>query len=429
MDPGRELAFRILRRIEAGATWRAAWRQTEGRDDVDARARRFALELAGGATRLRGRLDALAALHTHRPVAALDPALRVLVRMGLYQLCETDGVAAHAAVHTTVEMAKEHAPRAAGLANAVLRAAQRSGALPPPSPAADAAEWAAYWSHPEWIVSRWRARFGDAETAALCAYDNRRPQMCLRVNTLRTTRAALLERLPDAVPSEHVDVGVRMQRPGFAAARRCVEEGLASVQDASAMLVTAAMTPARGEDILDVAAAPGGKTCHLAEAMADSGRVRASDRTEAKVQRVRDNAARLGLGSVVATVGDARRLRVEPADAVLVDAPCSGLGVLSRRPDLRWCKQPEDLERLAALQEEILNAAAGLVRPGGRLVYSVCSFEPEETTAVAARFAAAHPEFVADDDGLVLRSGPGISYSLPQRDGTDGGFVARWRRP
>jgi 16S rRNA (cytosine967-C5)-methyltransferase len=425
---GRTLAFRVLRRMEAGSTWRAAWRAAAAAPGGDARERRLALELSSGCTRLRRRLDAAIARHAERDVASLDPPLRVLLRLGLYQLCETDAIAPHAAVHTAVELAKQHAPRGAGLVNAVLRAATRAGPPTPPT-GDDPSALAAWWSHPDWIVARWLARFGRAETEALCAYDNARPELCLRTNVRRTTRDALVARLPGSRPGRWSDVAVRLGRSGYAPARACVEAGLASVQDESAALVAPALAPQAGETVVDVAAAPGGKSCHLAEIVGDQGRVLAFDRTEARVQRVRDNAARLGLENVVAAVGDARRLHVDPADGVLVDAPCSGLGVLARRPDLRWRKQPEDLERLGRLQSTLLAAAARYVRPGGRLVYSVCTFEPEETSAVGERFTAAHPEFTPDDDdGLVLRSGPGISYSFPQRHGIDGGFVARWRR-
>lgn len=429
MDPGRELAFAVLRRIEAGVTWRAAWGPARQAAAADARDRRFAFEIASGTTRLRGRLDGEIARHASRAPDSLDPAVRVALRMGLYQLFAADGVAAHAAVHTSVELAKQNVPRAAGLVNAVLRAAQRTGALGPP-PSRDLAAWAAWTSHPEWLIRRWWDRFGAGATAVLCEYDNRRPVVCLRTNPLRGTRDALCAQLPDATAGRWSAAAIRLARPGYAAAHAAVDAGLASVQDESAMLVTLALGLEAGMEVLDVAAAPGGKTGHAAECLADRGRVRAFDRTLGKIERIRANARRLGLQCIEAAVGDARRLPVGPdaADAVLVDAPCSGLGVLARRPDLRWRKEEADLARLGDLQLEMLAAAARHVRPGGRLVYSVCSFEPEETTAVAARFTAAFPGFVPHDDGLVLRSGPGISYFLPQEHGTDGGFVALWRR-
>jgi 16S rRNA (cytosine967-C5)-methyltransferase len=427
MDPARTLAFQVLSRLAAGAGWRAAWKQAAASRTVASRDRRFALEIASGTTRLRARLDAAIARHAGRRVETLDVPVVVLLRMGLYQLFEADGVAPHAAVHTTVELAKRYAARAAGFVNAVLRSATRAGWEWQTS-SDDPALLAAAWSHPEWIVRRWLERFGRGETEALCAYDNRRPELCLRVNVRRTRRDDLLAALPAARAGVWSAAAIRLERAAYAPARAAVEAGQASVQDESAMLVAPALGPQPGERLVDVAAAPGGKTCHLSELMDGTGTVRAFDRTDAKLRRVRDNAARLGLTNISTVVADARTLPPQDADGVLVDAPCSGFGVLSRRPDLRWRKQPADLVRLHDLQCEILAAASRSVRPGGRLVYSVCSFEPEETSAVVAWFASRHADFVPDDDGLDLRCGPGISYSLPQRHGMDGGFVARWRR-
>jgi 16S rRNA (cytosine967-C5)-methyltransferase len=223
---------------------------------------------------------------------------------------------------------------------------------------------------------------------------------------------------------------VRTRTAAFGAMRDCVAAGLASVQDESGSLVAPLMEPERGSRLLDLAAAPGGKACHLAELLGGTGMVLAYDRSAAKLERLRDNARRLGLANVAVAQADCRELEVEPAVGVLLDAPCSGLGVLGRRPDLRWRKQAADLPRLAALQSELLAAAARLVTPGGMLVYSVCSFEPEETAQVAAAFATAHPEFAPADVGLprALRAAPGILYFLPQAHGMDGGFVARWRQ-
>ncbi len=430
MDPGRELAFAVLNALESGATWDGAWSgATRGATPATPRARGVAHELASGTTRLRGRLDAVLAPHSSRPFARLDPAVRVLLRLGAYQLLEADGATEYAVVHETVEQTKQHARYAAGFVNAVLRSVLRGGAELPEQ-GGTIANLAAATSHPHWLVKRWLERFGAAETATLCAYDNRRPELCLRANLRRTTRDALLSRLPGSVAGQWSPVTIRLPTPKYGVARALVEAGEASVQDESGTMVGLVVAAGREERVLDLAAAPGGKACHMGEAMDDTGIVGAFDRTDDKVARIRDNAARLGLTNVTATVADGRRVRTEPADAVLLDAPCSGLGVLARRPDLRWRKQPEDLPRLAALQSALLENAAAHVRPGGRLIYSVCSFEPEETSGVTAQFAARHPEFEPDDVDVPesLRSGPGILYCLPQRHGVDGGFVARWRR-
>lgn len=430
VDPGRELAFRVLRGLEHGATWQAAWRRASGRRPPRALDRRFAHELASGCVRLQGRLDWILGQHARR--AELDRDVHLLLRLGLYQIFEVDRVTDYSAVHQTVELAKRVVPRGAGFVNAVLRSAlRRRDDLRAPDLERDPlAHLETTGSHPRWIVERWLRRFGLEETAALCAYDNRRPDLCLRVNRRRTTRAALLESLPGSTPGRWSDVAVRCSGPAYGAVRRAVESGVASVQDESGMLVAPLLRPGPGQDLIDLAAAPGGKAGHLAELLDGTGCVRAYDRTAVKLARVHQNAVRLGLGNLLPAQADARTLQAAPADGVLLDAPCSGLGVLGRRPDLRWRKSPGDLPRLQALQLELLEAAARHVRPGGVLVYSVCSFEPEETLAVAERFAAGHPEMQPDDADLppALRAGPGVLYFFPQRHGIDGGFAARWRR-
>jgi 16S rRNA (cytosine967-C5)-methyltransferase len=432
METARDMAFQVLRALEAGAPWERAWHDGAAGALRGARERRFAHELTSGTLRLQARLDWILAPHSRRPLDELDPPVRILLRLGAYQLRETDGVAPHAAVFETVQLAKQWAPRAAAFVNAVLRAVQRqASATPFPDPVREPLQYlAACHSHPEWIVERWLTRFGFDATAALMEYDNRRPELCLRVNRGRGSREALLERVPGSTPGRWSPDAVRCGTASYAAGRDCVEAGLASVQDESGMLVAPLLEPRPGARILDLAAAPGGKACHAAELLAGSGVVVAYDRTEAKLGRVRDNARRLGLTNVVAVRADSRELRGEPASAVLLDAPCSGLGVLARRPDLRWRKGAADLPRLAAMQYALLAAAARHVEAGGLLVYSVCSFEPEETMEVARRFELAHPEFVPEDAGLppALRTAPGILYFLPQVHGMDGGFVARWRR-
>jgi len=430
-DRARRTAFEVLRALRRGLAWEAAWERQAKRLASGSLDRRFAQELASGATRLRGRLDHVLTQHLDRPTAALDRDVLDLLRLGAYQLLETE-VAEHSAVHATVELSKRVCPRATTLVNAVLRAVQRERRTLqfPDRSAAPLEQLVTYGSHPEWIVRRWLQRFGASETGALCDYDNRRPQLCLRPNPGRATQEEILAALPGSVVGRWAASSLRCSATGYAAVRALVEAGKASVQDESATLVVEEAAPAPGEAWLDLAAAPGGKAGHLAERVGEGGRVLAFDTTAAKVGRLRANAERLGLPQLVAAVGEARSLRLPPADGVLLDAPCSGLGVLARRPDARWRKQPGDPARLAALQAELLEAAAVHVRPGGLLVYSVCSFEPEETEAVASAFSAQHPEFALESGPAApeLRSGPGILYLLPQRHGVDGGFVARWRR-
>lgn len=424
-DPARLVALQVLRAIRAGRKWDEAWEKSPL--VAGSRDRRFAHELAGGVLRLRNRLDFALQPHVNRPLDALEPDVRDVLRLGAYQLLETDRVGVPAAVHTSVELAKRDCSRAKGLVNAVLR--QMAAAPTPVYPDAERDPLAFlvhYESHPEWIAARWLARFGGAASRALCAYNNQRPDTCLRINPRRTSRDAVLARLPGSRAGKLSSVAVRSPGPGYQTLQRELAAGQVSVQDEGAIRVGDFCGAKPGQVWLDLAAAPGGKACHLAEQVGATGRVLAFDRSESKVERIRDNAARLGLTWLAAAVGDARELVLEAHDGVLLDAPCSGLGVLGRRPDARWRKRLEDLTRLPKLQLELLDAAARFVKPGGTLVYSVCSFEPEETEAVAARFAATHPDFKPLAESLP--NSAGVLYLLPHERGVDGAFAARWRR-
>jgi len=430
IDRARTAVFEALCELERGMSWtraRTDLLQALGRD-LD---RRFAHELAAGTTRRRGALDWILQRHARRPPAELDLEVRVLLRLGLYQMLELDRVGDHSAVHTTVELAKQRAPRAAGFVNAVLRAAQRGRAsdVPPARDIDPVMHLAVRFAHPTWLVERWLARFGFEATEQLCTYNDRRPQLVLRANLRRTTREEILKALPSTRPGAWSPTAVRGPS-AFRHARKLVRAGSASVQDESAQLVAPLLEPRDGGLYIDVAASPGGKAGHLAELAGPAARIIAIDRTWTKVERVRGNAARLGCGNILAAVADARHLRDVQADGVLVDAPCTGLGVLARRPDLRWRKRREDLERLPRLQLELLEQTAHLVRPGGLLVYSVCSFEPEETVAVVRSFSSHHPELrlEAGATDAALQLEPGLLYWLPHRHGMDGGFAARWRR-
>lgn len=430
-DAARRAAFDVLRAVHRGRSWEQAWQRHARGLAGGSLDRRFAQELASGSERLRARLDFLLQHHCDRALSDLQPEVLDVLRLGVYQIVEMDRVADWSAVHSSVELAKQVAPRATAFVNAVLRASLRDRErVVFPDPAAEpCAHLTTAGSHPQWLVERWLARFGVDETSQLCAYNNRRPGLCLRVNRQRTTPREVRETIPDAGPGRWSQDVVRAPA-GLARVRPLLEAGAVSVQDESAVLVTEEAAPQAGEEWLDLSAAPGGKACHLAERLGRGGRVLAYDVAAARVQRIRDNALRLGLDNVVVATGDALRIETPRCDGVLLDAPCSGLGVLSRRPDARWRKRPADLERLADLQGRLLAAAARRVKPGGILVYSVCTFEPEETTAVVERFGAAHPDLQLEsgDAPEALRSGPGILYFLPQRHDVDGGFVARWRK-
>ncbi|HET8654586.1 MAG TPA: 16S rRNA (cytosine(967)-C(5))-methyltransferase RsmB [Longimicrobiaceae bacterium] len=425
----RQVALTVVRAVREGDLLdRALARQSTA---LDTRGRAWVRELLYGVYRLRGRLDSRLAPRVHGGLDSLQPDVLDVLRLGAYQLLEMGGVPPYAAISQSVELARwAGVGRAAGLVNGVLNAVQRRRDEPLPA-ATDLLSHLTTWgSHPAWLVERWLARFGPEETRALVEADNSRPGLCLRPVGVSTTEA--LERLRAAgIEAEAVSISpdsVRVISPAP------VDEILAAVpavvQDPAAALVVRYAAPPRGAVVLDLCAAPGGKALGLAER---AGLVVAADLSAGRLRRLGENVDRLGLGGRVApVVADARWPPFRPADVVLVDAPCTGTGTLRRHPDGRWRVQPEDLAALAALQREILDAAAPLVRPGGYLVYSTCSLEPEENATQVEDFLARHPGFEpAPEHGSVdvsVLDGRGFLRVLPQRHAVDGAFAARLRR-
>ncbi|MEM1043858.1 MAG: 16S rRNA (cytosine(967)-C(5))-methyltransferase RsmB [Bacteroidota bacterium] len=437
----RARALARLARIEEGGAYADAFGGNATLSDEEARAERQAVEYVAGVTRRRRWLDYLLAQFYRGDLGAMEPVLRQILRIGLYDLLFLD-TPPHAAVHEAVELAKrEVRPKAGGLVNAVLRAALRArDRLPMPDTGRPARDLAIRHSHPTWMVRRWLERYGDAETEALLAQNNARPRYALRVNTRRTDVDQIRERLSalgvDASPSRYLDDFVTVDRLQPVLRAGLFTGGTVAVQDEAAALVVRVLDPQPGDTVLDLAAAPGGKALYAALRMSDAGRVRAFDLHAGKANRIRTAASAHGLTSVEVEAADLRDLAARsgaPAgDRVLLDAPCSGLGVLAKRADLRWRRAPDALADLAALQDELLDAAAALVRPGGLLVYSTCTTEPEENEDRVAAFLARHPGFALERaDGLVPRAfvtEAGTYAALPQRHGTDGAFAARLRR-
>lgn len=427
----RELAIRLLFRVNQQGAWSNVLIERElSRQRLDGPDRGLFVRLVRGCLEARGTADWALGLFLRRPIAALDPWPREILRLGAYQLLSLD-VPDFAVVDTSVALAgRVGAGHTAGLINAVLRRlAAARGELPWPDPAASPLEHIVVrGSHPRWLVERWVDRFGVADTWALCAANNSAPGVTLRANLLRTSRECLLAALTEhgfaVTAARHAPEGIHVHGGGDLEATVDYRDGMFMIQDEASMLAARALAPAPGERIVDACAAPGGKTTHLAELAGDHGDVLAVDVSPMKLAQVSARAARLGLSSVHTAQGDARVLGTVapgPIDAALVDAPCSGLGVIRRRPELRWRREAHDLPGQAAAQLAILTGVAATIRPGGRLVYSVCSFEPEETDGVV-------DAFLAQPQGRSWRRAAPPRVLLPHRDGTDGFYYARLDR-
>jgi len=435
----REAALRILHAADTRSAF--SDRMLDGahaRGGPDPRDQALMHELVKGTLRWRGRLDWSLDPLIHIGLSQVQPWIKNILRLGAYQILFLDRVPPHAAVDESVKLAHKYGhPGTAGLVNSVLRRlAEEKDAIVPP--AGDDAESLAVWgSHPRWIVERWLARFGPEATRALLLADNRAVPVGLRVNRLRVTRDELIAKLAEAgvtaTPARLANDLVWIEGTHSPGALEAFKRGLCTVQDESEALVCRLVAPERHERLLDLCAAPGGKSTHLAELMDDEGEVWAMERAEARVASLEATVARLGTHAVHVVLGDGRVYPFPmPFDRVLVDAPCTGLGVLGRRADARWRKGPEMLRELPPTQLELLAAGGRRARPGGVLVYSVCSFEPEETTEVVERFLRQNPAFVLENvQGLVpdeLVDAGGFMLVLPHVHGCDGAFAARFRK-
>lgn len=407
--------------------------------------RALATAITLGVLRHRGRLDHALGHLLERPLEDLPAAIRTILRMGAYQILDLDRMPDAAAVSESVRLARRHGHAGtARLVNAVLRRLAAEGPPPLPDPGPDPiAAVAVAYSHPRWLVARWVAQWGPEEASALAAVNTRPAPSALRVNTLRVTRDGLLAALRDCgLSAEPGLIADAVRVHGSLTGRLpLIEQGLCVPQDEGSMLVAHAVAPEPGATVIDACAGSGGKAAHLAALMRNAGRVLACDLHPRKLQVLAERAALLGATCIEAhhlDARDLRRLHPAKADAVLVDAPCSGLGTVRRRPEIKWRATPDDLPRHAETQRAILAGSAGATRPGGLLVYSVCSLEPEEGPQVIEAFLAGHPEFAREPmpEGFPrLLSGRPVEQTavgevrlLPHRHDTDGFFLARLRR-
>ncbi|MNB81636.1 Ribosomal RNA small subunit methyltransferase B [compost metagenome] len=379
-------------------------------------------------------------------IAKLTPWVRSLLRLSLYQIMYLDRIPPHAAVNEAVNIAKKRGHQGiSGMVNGVLRSVLRAGELPVLKKGLNEAQRISIlYSHPLWMVERWEAEYGIAAAEAMCSANNEPPAVSVRVNTTMISRDKLLVQMLEAglnaSPSSLSPYGIVVKGAGNLALSSWYKDGYLSVQDESSMLVAEAVAPEPGMRVLDCCAAPGGKSAHMGELMKDDGYIYANDLHAHKARLISEQAVRLGLDCITTGHADALELAdeltAESFDRVLLDAPCSGLGVIRRKPDLKWRKQPEDVDSIAGLQSELLQSVSALVKPGGVLVYSTCTTEQAENSAIVAAFLERNPDFVPVSfsspvwertKDTALAAGEGIQL-LPQHYGSDGFYIARLQR-
>ena len=422
----REIAVRILRQhAEDGGFIEDLLDAALSRSTLESADRRLLQELAFGVVRWQGTLDWLIRHKTEGRTQ--KQVLQILLRLGLYQIFWLERIPDHAAVNETVELARQlgFGPQS-GFINAVLRGylrerdatVQQLDTLKREQPAIG-------YSHPDWLYERWRTRFGEENTRALLEWNNKPPATYARLNSLKGTAEAIAQKweaegvlfTPRNWDWTEPDTVFELRSHPPLASLGTFQDGLFYIQDPSTLLAVRALDPKPGEAILDACAAPGGKTTYVAQLMQNRGLIMAQDIDVRRREMVRENCNRLGVRIVNlsrATTAVNQDLS-EPFDRVIVDVPCSNTGVMRRRVDLRWRIEQAELKRLAATQMQLLEKAADQVKPGGVLVYSTCSLEPEENGELVQRFVSEYSSFKLDHERALL----------PFDEGVDGAYVAR----
>ncbi|MEH2237928.1 16S rRNA (cytosine(967)-C(5))-methyltransferase [Nostoc sp.] len=446
MTNPRQLAFIALRDVHKGAYADVALDRVLQKVNLADCDRRLVTELIYGSVRRQRTLDTLIDQLAKKKSDQQPQDLRTILHLGFYQLRYQERIPASAAVNTTVQLAKENGFSGLtgfvnGLLRQYIRLAEKIKKDPLQLSENPVERLGILHSFPDWIIQVWLEQLGLAETEQLCEWMNQSPTIDLRINPLCTSieevEAALqsvgilVRRIPHLPQALRFigNTGSIQKLPGF-------KEGWWTVQDSSAQLVSHLLDPQPGEVVIDVCAAPGGKTTHIAELMADKGKIWACDRTASRLRKLQENSQRLNLQSIQIYTGDSRHFNQfqNTADRVLLDAPCSGLGTMHRHADARWRQTPESVRELSVLQKELLTHTSTFVKPGGVLVYATCTLHPAENEEVISAFLAESPDWqIESPSGVEL---PYSAHTTPQgwfkvwphRQDMDGFFMVRLRK-
>jgi 16S rRNA (cytosine967-C5)-methyltransferase len=433
----RGLAVKILNRVERTDAYLDKLLDHEMRSsELSGQDKALLYEIVHGVTRWMGRLDWVLNGFYKGQFSKAIPNLKNGLRVALYQIMFLDRIPDHAAVNEAVEFVKKlQGQKPADLTNAILRNIIRSkNGIRYPDPNEDVIGYlGAYYSHPAWMVKRYLERFGLEETEKLLIANNEKPYLTLRINAIKTN-AEEFKKLLDSVnlkyrPGKYLNEFVQLQNLTNITAWEYFGKGYFNIQDESAGLACRLLDVKPGMNILDMCAAPGGKTAYLGSLMNNTGKITALDRYDGRLNLVRSNNTRLGLTCVSTLEFDALNFESAPFDRVLADVPCSGSGTLSKKPDIKWKKDVFDLRQMSEIQTKLINKAAALVKPGGVLVYSTCSIEPEENFFIVKKFLENHPDFKLDSakdkfpDDIVDENGCIQTY--PHIHQMDGAFSAK----
>ncbi|PFK46079.1 16S rRNA (cytosine(967)-C(5))-methyltransferase [Bacillus cereus] len=437
----RELALDGLMQVEkSGAYSNLLLNNLIEKSEIDRKDIGLLTEIVYGTIQRRDTLDYYLQPFLKKKVEAW---VKVLLRLSLYQMIYLDRVPERAVIHEAVEIAKRRGHKGiAGMVNGVLRSIQREG-VPSVEEIQDPVKrLAVAMSHPEWLVQEWVSAYGLETAQKMCEVNMLPPVSAARVNVDKATveeAIALLEN--EGIQAKYGDLSedaIQIEK-GNVAHTEAFQKGILSIQDESSMLVARALEPSEGDAVLDSCAAPGGKTTHIAERLKGTGKVTSLDLHPHKVRLIEQQAKRLNLENVESKALDARKVQEhfvnESFDKILVDAPCSGFGVIRRKPDIKLGKEKGDSERLSTIQLSILEKVAPLLKTGGRLVYSTCTIEKIENEQVIERFLQEHPEFEWDTtmkgrmpEKLHPYINEGQVQILPHYFATDGFYIACLRK-
>ncbi|MGY4689773.1 16S rRNA (cytosine(967)-C(5))-methyltransferase RsmB [Salibacterium sp. K-3] len=440
----REEALRLLLRIEKeGAYSHILLQHTLQEGAVSGRDAALLTELVNGTIKRKNTLDFYIEPFVKKGTSSLSFWVLQLLRMTVYQIVFLDRIPDRAAVHEAVQIAKKKGHKGiSGLVNGVLRSMLRRELPEIEAEHSGTAQAALETSHPEWLLLEWIKTYGRSRALEMAKTNLEPPLLTIRVNRVRIGREELKQRLLEegcSVGNGYVSPDALLVRDGNIFQTEAYAEGLCTVQDESSMLAVSLLNPEFGMNVLDACAAPGGKTTYAAEQMGNGGQVTAHDLHEKKISLITDQVDRLGLSNVRASAADARNLYQyhDPGsfDRVLADVPCSGLGVIRKKPELKWRTQ-EGLDRFPEIQGGILDAAADVTAPGGRLVYSTCTVRPEENEEVVEAFLQKHSAFTIDEEAAEslpekaasAMEKRGMLTVLPQDFQSDGFFMTALRK-